>query len=451
MFEINCETKDALPITELVEFQGGLKERTNEDYAKILKSIKKHGFAFPFFVWRHDNINHVLDGHGRLGALKRLVAEGERLPPLPVVYVNCKDEAEAKEVLLKLNSHYGNMTAETVAEFLDGLEIDFTDLALPEGILDLTEAIKDKETVEDDDLPEIDEMPPVSKRGEIYDLGPHRLMCGDSTSDADLELLMAGAKADLIITDPPYNVDYGNKNKMLNKYSPGRGGRHEEDIANDTMDDNQFTTFLYTVFKNMLNSLKAGGVFYIWLADTNRTLFETALTRAGGLVRQVLIWVKQMFVLGRQDYQWRHEPALYGWKEGSGHYWEGARDLTTVFDERKNYKKMGKEELLKEIELLRGEHIPSTVIYEDKPAKNEDHPTMKPVKLFERLIKNSSKAEDIVLDVFAGSGTTIIAAAKTNRIARVMELNEKYCDCIRRRWTKWAKTNGIEPGTGALD
>lgn len=437
--EVKCKTNDTLPLLALTEFQGNLKERTDADFEKIAKSIKKHGFAFPFFVWKHDGTNHVLDGHGRIGALKRMVAQGEHLPPLPVVYVNAKDEADAKELLLKLNSHYGQMTAESVRDFLGDLQIDFEDLALPEGVLDLSKELKENDTIDDDDLPEIDEMESDSKAGEIYELGPHRLMCGDSTNKDDIEKLMNGAKADLIVTDPPYNVDYEGKTKDALK------------IQNDHMEDNSFLAFLTTAFSAMFTALKAGGVYYIWHAESEGFNFRQAVKNAGGLVRQNIIWVKNSFSLGRQDYQWRHEPCLYGWKEGASHYWDGRRDLSTVTDERPNYKKMDKEALLKEIEKLRGENIPSTVIYEDKPARNDEHPTMKPVKLFERLIKNSSKQEDVVLDPFGGSGTTIIACARTNRIARTMELNPHYCDVIRKRWTKWAKVNGVEVGSGGLE
>lgn len=243
MIEIKCSTKDTLNLSEITEFQGNLKERDNTDYEKIERSIRKHGFSFPFFIWKHDGVNHCLDGHGRLGAIKRLVAQGEKIPPLPVVYVDCKDEADAKELLLKLNSHYGQMTAQSVADFLGDLKIDFADLALPEGILDLSSTLLPEETINDDETPDVElEEEPDSKPGMVYELGEHRLMCGDSTS-----------------------------------------------------------------------------------------------------------------------------------------------------------------------------------------------------------------AEDIVLDPFGGSGTTIIASAKTNRIARVMELDPHYCDVIRKRWTAWAKENGKEIGSGGLE
>jgi site-specific DNA-methyltransferase (adenine-specific) len=436
MIKIKCKTEDTLELKQITDFQGNLKERDDADFEKIERSIKKHGFSFPFFIWKKGKINYCLDGHGRLGALNRLVASGEKLPPLPVVYVQCKDEAEAKEILLKLNSQYGHMTADSVREFLGDLQIDFEDLALPEGTLDLS-LTPTEETTGDDEAPEVEyEAEPDSKPGMVYELGPHRLLVGDSTKAEDIAKLMAGEKADLIVTDPPYNIDY-----------EGSDGKK---IKNDHMEDQSFLNFLVDAFTAMFRVLKNGGVYYIWHADSEGYNFRSAVKKAGGLVRQCIIWVKNSLVLGRQDYQWRHEPCLYGWKEGSGHYWEGRRDLSTVFDEtRSDWKKMNKDELIAELKRY-DQEVKTSIIYEDKPARNAEHPTMKPVRLFERLIKNSSKEEDIVLDPFGGSGTTIIACAKTNRIARVVEFDPKYADVIRKRWTTWAQENHKEVGSGAL-
>lgn len=174
MIKVTCKTKDYLNYTEITPFQGGLKIRDESDHEKVIRSIKKHGFAFPFFVWKQGNINYCLDGHNRIESLQRLVAEGEQIPPLPVVYVQCKDENEAKEILLKLNSQYGRMTAESVKEFLGDLKIDFDDLALPDGFLELSADDALKDTVGDDDTPEVDYGEPDSKPGEVYQLGPHR-------------------------------------------------------------------------------------------------------------------------------------------------------------------------------------------------------------------------------------------------------------------------------------
>ena len=442
MIVINCTGSDTIELHQLTEFQGELKERSAGDIEKIIKSIRKHGFSFPFFVWAHagengNYINHVLDGHGRLEALKKLQSEGEEIPPLPCVYVSAENEAEAKEKLLKLNSQYGHMTAESVAQFLDGLQIDFDELQLPDGVLDLTK-LEPEETKDDDNAPDVrpDEVAD-SERGQLYRLGRHYLFCGDSTNADDMRELMGDVKADLIVTDPPYNVDYE--------------GSNGKKIENDCKEDVEFLNFLIASFTAMFDRLKRGGAFYIWHADLEGYNFRKAVKEAGGIVRQCLIWVKNSLVLGRQDYQWRHEPCLYGWKNGANHYWDGRRDLTTVYDEKPNYKKMSKEELLQEITKLRGDNLPNTIIYEDKPARNEEHPTMKPVKLFQRLIKNSSKEDDAVLDPFGGSGTTIIACEKLGRTAYVMELDPHYCDVIRRRWTQWAAENDVDAGSGALE
>ena len=452
MIVINCTGSDTIQLHELTEFQGELKERSACDVEKIIKSIKKHGFSFPFFVWKNDGKNNVLDGHGRLLALKQMAAAGEEIPALPCVYISAKNEAEAKEKLLKLNSQYGHMTADSVASFLGDIKIDFDELALPDGVLDLGK-LEPEETKDDDEAPALkpDEVAD-SQRGQLYRLGRHYLFCGDSTNADDMRELMGDVKADLIVTDPPYNVDYENKAELLNKYRDCSRVQKATNtkIDNDKMDDTQFTEFLQKAFSVMFERLKTGGVFYVWYAQLKSIQFETALKNAGGQVRQFIIWVKNHFSLGMTDYQWRHEPCLYGWKNGANHYWDGRRDLTTVYDEKPNYKKMSKEELLQEITKLRGDNLPNTIIYEDKPARNEEHPTMKPVKLFQRLIKNSSKEDDAILDPFGGSGTTIIACEKLNRTAYVMELDPHYCDVIRKRWTQWAEENGVNAGSGAL-
>ena len=219
MIVINCTGSDTLELDELADFQGALKQRSAADINKIIKSIKKHGFSFPFFVWAHDDINHVLDGHGRLAALKKMQADGEEIPALPCVYVEAENEAEAKEKLLKLNSQYGHMTAESVADFLDGMEIELDDLALPDGVLDLSGiAAPEEETEGDDDAPDVDEDgEPDSQPGEMYELGNSILLCGDSTNPEDVARLMGGEKADMVFTDPPYGVDY----KGINNDSRG--------------------------------------------------------------------------------------------------------------------------------------------------------------------------------------------------------------------------------------
>lgn len=436
---ITCDTKDTLPLSALTEFQGGLKKRTDDDLAKIERSIKQYGFATPFFVWKHEGKNKVLDGHGRLQTLKAMKARGEEIANLPVVYIDLPNEEVAKNLLLRICSTYGEMTAESVAEFLDGLKIDLDDIKLPDGLLDLSLMQEKHDTKDDDEAPVavIDE-PPISKIGEIYELGEHRLVCGDSTQADIIASIMGDSKADLILTDPPYNVNYTGKTKQKLK------------INNDDKSSAEFMQFLTKAFSTMFTGAKAGAAFYIFYAHTRDKEFVNALTDAGYSAREVLIWVKNTFTLSYSDYKWKHEPIMYGWKDGASHNFYGALNLSTVFDKKKDIEKMTKEELKAELKRIENA-TPQDVIYEKKPSRNAEHPTMKPVELLTNLIKNSTKADDIVLDTFAGSGSTLIASAKTGRIARLVELDPHYCDVIRRRWTKWAKENGYAVGTGGLE
>ena len=405
--EITCDTKDTLPLSELTEFQGGLKKRSDDDLAKIERSIEQYGFATPFFIWKHEGKNKVLDGHGRLQTLKAMQARGKVIAELPVVYIDLPNEEAAKNLLLRICSTYGEMTAESVADFLDGLKVNIDDIKLPDGFLDLNTCVTPLVTHNDDDVPEIKEHA-NSQYGELYELGNSILMCGDSTKEEDVSRLMRGIDADLLLTDPPYNVDY-------------KGGTKQElKIQNDNMSDTQFRLFLTDCFTVLKNHIKEGAAFYIWHADLEGYNFRGACRDSGLIIKQCLVWNKNSLVLGRNDYQWKHEPCLYGWKNGGGHSWYADRKQTTVL----NF---------------------------DRPTANKEHPTMKPVELFEYLIKNSTKAGDVVLDGFGGSGTTLIACEKNKRKARLVELDPHYCDVIRRRWTKWAKENGYAVGTGGLE
>lgn len=229
-------------------------------------------------------------------------------------------------------------------------------------------------------------------------------------------------KADLVVTDPPYNVAVKNSQGMT--------------IENDNMSNEAFNGFLTSAFNAMTPHLKEGGAFYIWYASKEHINFEKALNESGLKVRQQLIWVKSQFILGRQDYQWKHEPCLYGWKDGAGHYFVDDRTQDSVFEDLTNINKMNKDELKNYIKELREqlEKEATTIIHEDKPTVNTDHPTMKPIKLIARLIKNSSVQGETVLDVFGGSGTTLITCEQLNRKCRMMEYDPKYCDVIIKRW-----------------
>ena len=235
---------------------------------------------------------------------------------------------------------------------------------------------------------------PKTKNGNIYKLGNHYLMCGDSTNPDDVKKLMNNQLADLIVTDPPYNVNYEGKTDDNLK------------IMNDNMEDNQCYSFLESAFINLYNSVKDGGSIYVFHADTEGLNFRKAMMSSGFKLAECLVWVKNAFVMGRQDYHWKHEPVLYGWKPGASHYFINDRSQSTVLEF-------------------------------DNPIRNEEHPTMKPIDLIAYLINNSSKKDEIVLDLFGGSGTTMIACEQTNRKAFIMELDPRYCDVIVDRWEKF--------------
>lgn len=259
------------------------------------------------------------------------------------------------------------------------------------------------ELAEDDDFDENSVTDSVCKSGEVWQLGEHRLMCGDSTSADDVAKLMNGEMADCWLTDPPYNVDYAEKEQY--KIDLGYAvSHHEVAIENDKMDNADFLEFLVKAYQTAKDSMKNGAVFYIWHADTEGLNFRIALDRVGDMkLAETLIWVKSRLVFGRQDYHWRHEPCLYGWKTGAGHKWYSDRSQTTILEY-------------------------------DKPLKNVEHPTMKPVPMLSYLLGNSTKKGDLVLDTFGGSGSTMIAAEQLGRRCNMMEITPHYCDVIIKRW-----------------
>ena len=276
----------------------------------------------------------------------------------------------------------------------------------------------------DEDVPEIP-LTPVTKSGDLWKLGAHRLVCGDSTKLDTYKALMQGELAQLIVTDPPYNVDY-----------EGSAGK----IQNDNMDSASFRVFLYDMYNSAAAVTVNGAAAYIFHADSEGVAFREEFQRAGFLLKQCLIWVKNAFVLGRQDYQWRHEPILYGWKSGAPHYFTDDRSISTVFDgyERPNFGGMSRDELVEFLELIcdGADEMPSSILYCDKPKKNDDHPTMKPTALIGRLVANSSRRGWVVLDPFGGSGSTLIACEALGRKARTIELDPRFADVIVRRYIK---------------
>ena len=269
-------------------------------------------------------------------------------------------------------------------------------------------------------------------------------MCGDSTKAEDVSKLMNGEQADLWLTDPPYNVDYSAKNAYLNKLDGGN--RVEKDIEHDKMSDAEFKQFLTKAFTAAQNAMRNGAAYYIWYASKEHRNFMDALADAGLGIRQELIWKKNMFVLGRMDYQPIHEPCLYGWKEGAAHYFISSRNRTTVYsdEEEIDIDKMKKSEMQKLLHDILDNRTPTSVINCPKPSKSADHPTMKPVRLFGYQMANSSLPGQIILDTFGGSGTTIVAAEQLGRKARLMEIDPKYCDVIIARWEKLTGQKAIK-------
>ena len=409
---------------KLTPYAQNTKRHDQKQVENVANSIKRFGWQQPIVI---DDNGVVVIGHCRLLAAKRL-----GLKEVPVTVASGLTEEEIRELRITDNkTNESPWDLEMLKVELDDLSFDGFDFDLNAEIV---EASAGKSVKEDDYEVIIPEEPKV-KLGDVYQLGNHRLMCGDSTLLSDVVILMGENRADALVTDPPYNVSYegGTKEKLT--------------IVNDNMKDGAFRAFLVEAFKNANNAMKEGAAFYVWHADSEGYNFRGACRDAGWDVRQCLVWVKSSLVLGRQDYQWKHEPCLYGWKNGAAHFWSGGRkERTTItgFDlyELRN---MTKEELLRFIEeqWCDKEDVETTVLYEEKPSKNAEHPTMKPVKLIARQIRNSTNEHDIVLDLFGGSGTTLIACEQLNRRCFTMEFDPKYANVIIDRWEKFTGNKAV--------
>ena len=368
-----------LKITEIKPYDKNPRKNDGAVDA-VAESIKQCGYCAPIVI---DEDNVILAGHTRLKALKKLKYKECEC----VRKVGMTEEQKRKYRLLdNKTNELAEWDMDLLKGELDGL--DFLDFDFGFDIADESEP----QAIVEDVAPEVDnQAEPITKLGDIWQLGRHRLMCGDSTNAETVALLMGGQKADLLLTDPPYNVAYEGKTKDALK------------IKNDNLSSDAFFEFLVDAFSAGASAIKEGASYYVWFASREHCNFENALVKSGLEVRQELIWKKNSMVLGRQDYQWKHEPCLYGWKEGASHNWYNDRCQTTILEF-------------------------------DRPVKNKDHPTMKPVALFAYQIQNSTKKGDIVLDLFGGSGTTIIACEQTGRSGYCMELDPKYCDVIIKRF-----------------
>ena len=369
-----------MKINEIIPYDNN--PRLNDEAVDaVANSIKTFGFRNPIIV---DKNNVIIAGHTRLLASKKLGLEH-----VPVIVVTDLSDDEVKALRLADNKtaeiakwDMGKLGVELANINMDMLQFGFEDL-----INKLEKEVKEDDFDENEELPEN----PYAKKGDIFLLGNNRLMCGDSTDEETVNKLMDGKQADLVFTDPPYNVDISNADGLK--------------IQNDNMKDSDFYDFLLKAFKNLFNHTKPGGSIYCFHADSEGLNFRKAFKEAGFKLAECLIWVKNSLVLSRQDYHWRHEPCLYGWKEGASHYFIDDRTQDTIWEY-------------------------------NKPKANDLHPTMKPLELVGRAIKNSSKQKDVVLDLFGGSGSTLIAANQINRNAYLMELDERYVDVIVKRYLR---------------
>jgi len=373
-------------VDNLIPYVKNSRTHSDAQVAQIAASIKEFGWTNPILV---DGDNGIIAGHGRLMAARKLGYK-----EVPTIELADLTETQKRAYIiadnrLALNAGWDNemLTIELNDLLADGFALELLGFD-PKELNALLEPEVVQGLTDEDAVPDVPEEP-KTKLGDIYQLGNHRLMCGDSTNVEAVVELTGGAGVDMLLTDPPYNVAYEGGTGLT--------------IQNDDMEDSQFRQFLRDAFVTADTVMKKGAVFYIWHADSEGYNFRGACQDAGWTVRQCLIWKKSSLVMGRQDYHWKHEPCLYGWKDGAGHLWAADRKQTTILEF-------------------------------EKPHRNGEHPTMKPVALFEYQMLNNTKGGDMVLDLFGGSGTTMLAAEKHGRHAYLMELDPKYCDVIVKRW-----------------
>lgn len=421
-------------ISALKPYERNAKQHKPEQVRKLCESIAEFGFISPCLI---DQDLNVIAGHGRIMAAKEI-----GMQTVPCVFVEGLTDAQRRAYILADNrlTELGEWNMDLVQDELRQLaEMDFrieltgfdTDLQFDDSMA----SISDDGWTKEDSEEAAEE--PIAKRGQVWKLGRHRLMCGDSTDPEQVAILMDGQQADLLLTDPPYNVALGERDESRQKSD--RRPRQEDGtyLINDNMAEDDFIRFLGAAFVNAREALKPGGAFYIWYASNTTFSFLQALQAAGLQLRQILIWNKNRFTLGRQDYQWKHEPCLYGWKDGDSHYFIDDRRQATVFeDQRPDIEHMKKAEMQELLEEIYGDRISADVIDEDRPNVNELHPTMKPIKLMARMIRNSSRPGDRVLDLFGGSGSTMIACEQMDRACSMMEYDPHYADVIIQRWEK---------------
>ena len=377
-------------VEKLVPYVNNARTHSPEQLTKLRSSLREFGFVNPVIIDRDFN---VIAGHGRIMAAKE-----EGITEVPCVFVDYLTEAQKKAYILAdnrmaLDAGWDEELLRIEIESLQGADFDVSLTGFGEDeIADLFAGDGEKDVKDDDfDLSAALEKAAFVERGDIWTVGRHRLMCGDATSVEDVAALMDGKKANLIVTDPPYGVSFKSGSGLS--------------IQNDSMKGDEFYTFLYNSFSQMAAHLENGGAAYVFHADTEGLNFRKAFVDAGFHLAGVCIWVKNSLVLGRSDYQWQHEPVLYGFLKNGKHPWYSDRKQTTIW----NY---------------------------DKPKRNKNHPTSKPLDLLGYPICNSSQENAIVIDTFGGSGSTMMACEQTDRICCMMELDEKYASVILRRYVE---------------
>lgn len=391
-----------LPVATLKEYGQNSRTHSTLQVGQIAESIKAFGWTNPLLV---DEARVLIAGHGRLAAAKLL-----GLDEVPCIEIAGLSEDKRRALViadnkLALNAGWDDAALASEIALLNSAGFDLDLLGFSAAEMNKLQDFDFGGKSDPDDAPSLP-TDPTSVIGDLWVMGDHRLLCGDSTSIDAVKELMGGGLADMLLTDPPYNVAYEGKTKEALK------------IQNDAMGDVAFRKFLKDALQAADGAMKAGAVFYIWHADSEGFNFRGACADVSWPVRQCLIWKKQTMVMGRQDYHWQHEPCLYGWKGGAGHLWATDRKQTTILEF-------------------------------DRPQRNGEHPTMKPVALFEYQMLNNTKSADVVLDLFGGSGTTAIAAEKNGRQARLMELDPKYCDVIVTRWQAFTGKQATLESSGA--
>ena len=397
----------------------------DDKFKKLVKSIKEFPQMLELRPIVVDENNIILGGNMRY---KACIEAG--LKEIYILKAEDLTEQQKDEFIVKDNVGFGEWDWDVLANEWDTDKLQDWGLDLP-----LDVSVQELEAEEDDyEIP--NEINTDIVLGDLFEIGEHRLLCGDSTQVDTWQKVMDEKLCDMVMTDPPYNIDYEGKTKDALT------------IQNDNMTNDSFYQFLYDFYTALGSYTKKGGAWYVFHASTETVNFSTAMVNSGLLLKQYLVWVKNTMVLGRQDYQWKHELCLYGWKEGAAHYFTSERTHTTVIEDTINVNKLTKDEMKKMLNEMLSDKTKSTIIHCDKPHRSAEHPTMKPILLLAPLIQNSSKENEIVADGFLGSGSTMVASHQLKRKCYGMELDPKYCQVIIDRMKKLdpsleIKRNGI--------